>query len=244
MSTRFRRFLGGALLALSISSFAPAAGAKGFSAPPPGWDAANRSPDQPGGGAQPVDIEPEPAPSVPVAPNPTTRPDAPVVADPIDAMSPAAAKKELARRRAVALARLRAYRQAQVYPRNRGIDGLANVFIDELGQLCAMAKLIQLSGRQDLVDYIHQTNNLIRLGTVTSGPIHAWILRSGLTLEEVALIQLPDSRWEQNQIWIQEENFRINAHLDMVYTRLKKDGSRSLTTAARRLLATRAAKTS
>ncbi len=244
MSTRFRKFLGGALLALSIFSFsfAPAAGAKGFTAPPPGWDAAN--PD-PGGGAQPVDIEPVPAPSVPVAPNPTTRPDAPVVvADPIDAMSPAAAKKELARRRAIALARLRAYRQAQIYPRNRGVDGLANVFIDELGQLCAMAKLIQLSGRQDLVDQIHRENNLIRLGTVTSGPIHAWILRSGLTLEEVALIQLPDSRWEPNPVWIQEENFRINAHLDMVYTRLKKDGARSLTTAARRLLATRTAKAS
>ncbi len=238
MSTRFRKFLGGALLALSIFSFAPAAGAKGFAAPPPGWDAAN---PQPGGGAQPVDIEPVPAPSVPVAPNPTTRP-APVVVDPIDAMSPAAAKKELARRRSIALARLRAYRQAAIYPRNRGIDGLANVFIDELGQLCAMAKLIQLSGRQDLVDQIHRENNLIRLGTVTSGPIHAWILRSGLTLEEVALIQLPDSRWEQNPVWIEEENFRINAHLDMVYTRLKKDGARSLTTATRRLLATRAIK--
>jgi hypothetical protein len=163
----------------------------------------------------------------------------PTPADPIDAMTPAQAKRELAARRTTALARLQAYRSRGVFPRNRVTRGMANVFMDENGYLCAMATLIQASGRQDLVDQIAGDNNLIRMGETTSGPLYDWMLRSGLTVEEIALVQMPDMRMPEPApvTWLPEENARIKGHILMVVNRLKKDTRISLTIAARRLQA-------
>jgi len=239
MSTRFKRLLGAALLALSLSS---ATAFAEFSQPPAGWAGADVKVVQP-----------------PVArPNPLPLDGLAKVADPIDQMTPAQAKLELARRRAVNLARLRAFRKRGVFPQNLYIDGLVNLFRDEQGRLCAMATLIQQSGRQDLVDAIAAANNTVRMGEVTSGPLFDWILRSGLTLEEVGLIQLPDSRIGEfpppNFIIPGErprpvlptivpasfERKRITDHIIMVERRLSRDSKSSLALALARLLSVRA----
>ena len=85
---------------------------------------------------------------------------------------------------------------------------------------------------------IARDNNFIRLGEVTSGPVYQWMLRSGLTIEEIALVQLPDSREVIGDIdWKPDEDRRINDHILMTVNRLTKDTRSSLVIAARRLAA-------
>ncbi len=253
MSTRFKRLLGGALLALSLSS---ATAFADFSQPPAGWEVRNGAVETPP--APPVDdVVPAPPAAVPPARvNPLPLANLAKVADPIDKMTPAKAKAELARRRAINLKRLADFRKKGVFPQNLYIDGLVNLFRDEQGRLCAMATLIKASGRQDLVDAIALENNTVRMGEVVSGPLFDWILRSGLTLEEVGLIQLPDSRIGGGEDIIYRpgelpqpvlptivpasyEKKRITDHIIMVERRLQKDSKSSLKLALARLLLVR-----
>src|SRR5262245_10437130 len=63
-----------------------------------------------------------------------------------DARQLAAERRELAARRAVQIERLRAYREAGVFPRNLTRPALANIFVDERGVRCAVANLATLDG--------------------------------------------------------------------------------------------------
>ena len=65
------------------------------------------------------------------------------------------------------------------------------VWIDEEGHMGAAATMIFKSGAKNLVRKVGRTNNFIRLGEVTEGPVMDWILTSGLTQTEVATIQEP-----------------------------------------------------
>lgn len=94
----------------------------------------------------------------------------------------------LERARARQIARLHEYRIAGVFPiddRGRPIS----VFRDAEGRPCPMARLIERSGRTDLVDQVAREDNTIRLADVHDGPLMAWMDSSGLTQEEVALVQ-------------------------------------------------------
>jgi hypothetical protein len=51
--------------------------------------------------------------------------------------------------------------------------------------------MIDRDGQHDLVMKTAATSNQIRLLDVTDGPLLDWILTSGLTLEEIDLIQAP-----------------------------------------------------
>jgi hypothetical protein len=120
-----------------------------------------------------------------------------VAAAPIPAPAPAptvdidALRTNLAARRALNLQRLHAYATAGVFPKNRHSDSPLNVFIDEDGHVCAAANLIDLDGHGDLVRATAASNNFLVLRDVTSGPLMDWMLTSGFTQEEIALIQEP-----------------------------------------------------
>lgn len=73
--------------------------------------------------------------------------------------------------RRLQIERLRDYAANGVFPKNRVRPGMANIFIDEHGALCAAANLIALSGNRALVDDTANTNNLIRLADVKAGPL-------------------------------------------------------------------------
>jgi hypothetical protein len=92
------------------------------------------------------------------------------------------------------LARFHAYATAGVYPSNTYRPGLANVWRDDAGHYCAAASMIAASGQADLVIETGDRDVFIRLRDVTSGPLHEWILTSGLTRAEVDLIQRPFKR--------------------------------------------------
>jgi hypothetical protein len=152
-------------------------------------------------------------------------------------------RQHLADRRAENVARLVAYRDAGVFPRNRVSDDVINVFRDERGLLCAVATLIFEDGKLDLVEQIASTNDYIKLATVKDGPVMDWILDSGFTQEELAMIQLPDSPIvetppEVRQSWVAKEDQRIRDHLTRAQQQLDANRDRSLDLAVTRYLAT------
>jgi hypothetical protein len=103
----------------------------------------------------------------------------------------AAIRAKLAQNRAANLARFRVYQKKGVFPNNTYADGKLNVWLDELGNLCAAATIMKLSGQDDLVQRTADQNNFIRLVDVTQGPLMDWILTSGLTHGEIVAIQEP-----------------------------------------------------
>jgi hypothetical protein len=93
--------------------------------------------------------------------------------------------------RAQLISWLRDYRNAGRFPEN---DRFANrevpFFRDSHGTLCAMAYLIDRSGRGDIVDRIARTRNNAFIHELTDDPaLVAWLDASGLTVDEAARIQ-------------------------------------------------------
>jgi hypothetical protein len=103
-------------------------------------------------------------------------------------MGPASSRDDLAHRRSQQIQRLHDYRVAAVFPTdNRGL--YLSVFRDQRGRPCPMAALIEQSGNRALVDRIVVENNQLRLADVHGGPLLDWMVNSGLTQEEVDLVQ-------------------------------------------------------
>lgn len=103
----------------------------------------------------------------------------------------ATVRRMLADVRAYNLAAFHAYAIAGTYPSNIYSDGALNVWRDDDGHFCAAATMIRASGEIALTERVADQNNNIKLGEVTQGPLMDWILTSGLTQDEVALIQRP-----------------------------------------------------
>jgi hypothetical protein len=102
----------------------------------------------------------------------------------------AARRAELAQHRQQQIARLHAYAEAGQFPVNLFPTlGAVHMFKDESGTRCAVANLIYLDGHGDLVDRMAATRNDVVVADETSGPLHDWVLSSGLTNEEVRRIQ-------------------------------------------------------
>jgi hypothetical protein len=86
---------------------------------------------------------------------------------------------------------LHAYADAGVFPKNYGSPIPLHQLKDPEGNLCAVANLVHLDGHDDVIDAMSIDHNDVLIGEETSGPLHAWVLTSGLTAEEVAHIQAP-----------------------------------------------------
>lgn len=86
---------------------------------------------------------------------------------------------------------LEAYARAGRFPRNHGeAPGPTPIFVDRDGNRCAMAHLIEASGRADLAGRVARTDNLICILDLEADPeLTAWLERAGLSLEEAARIQ-------------------------------------------------------
>lgn len=95
---------------------------------------------------------------------------------------------DLAARRAQMLGWLREYRDAGQFPTDAS-GRVASVFVGTNGVRCPMAELLHRSGRDDLVERVAKDNNTVRLADVHAGPLHDWMLSSGLTLDEINMVQ-------------------------------------------------------
>jgi len=89
------------------------------------------------------------------------------------------------------IAWLRDYRNAGTFPENdRFVDRAMPFFRDSHGTLCAMAYLVDRSGRGDIVDHIAKTRNNAFIRELTDDrALVAWLDASGLTVDEAARIQ-------------------------------------------------------
>jgi hypothetical protein len=148
--------------------------------------------------------------------------------NPIDRDEPApltrdAVREALLRARHRNLAAFHAYATAGIYPSNVYKDGSLNVWRDQDGHFCAAATIIRASGAIDLTDRVAEQNNFIRLADVTTGPLMDWILTSGLTQDEVVLIQRPFMPVVEKPIPAPTQQVAIDAKLRAAETaRLKK----------------------
>ena len=86
---------------------------------------------------------------------------------------------------------LRDYRNAGRFPENnRFADRAMPFFRDSHGTLCAMAYLVDRSGRGDIVDHIAKTRNNAFIHELVDDPeLVRWIAASGLSVDEAARIQ-------------------------------------------------------
>jgi hypothetical protein len=93
--------------------------------------------------------------------------------------------------RATLIGWLREYRDAGRFPRNDRFPALAMPFFrDGHGALCAMAYLIERSGRRDLVDRIASTRNNAFLAELAEDPaLRVWLDSVGVSVTEAARIQ-------------------------------------------------------
>lgn len=115
----------------------------------------------------------------------------PVVSAAQSSVDSQSVREILAVRRSLNLARLLDYANAGEFPRNTLSQGPLNVFVDAEGHICAAANLIDKDGYQKLVQDTAQKDNYIVLSSVRQGPLMDWMLTSGFTQEEIALIQEP-----------------------------------------------------
>jgi hypothetical protein len=99
-------------------------------------------------------------------------------------------RQTLAERRLVNMQRLRLYQLRGVFPQNEHVaDRAVPVFVDNYNTACAVGHLMRQSGWSDEVAAIQHANNLVYVPDVHTGPLVDWVLISGLTQEEAALIQ-------------------------------------------------------
>ena len=93
-------------------------------------------------------------------------------------------------RRARLTSWLREYRNAGQFPVNDKFEAPTPFFRDSKGTLCAMAYLIDRSGRKDIVEKVEAPRNTAYIAELADDPaLLAWLDSSGLTVDEAARIQ-------------------------------------------------------
>lgn len=104
-------------------------------------------------------------------------------------------------RRAILVTELQRYRDAGAFPRNYDFAEPTPYFVDrKTGIVCAVANLLVVSGRSDMVERVRATNNNVRVAQLSADTaFRAWLDSTGLTLAEAARIQVPydgSGSWE------------------------------------------------
>lgn len=149
---------------------------------------------------------------------------------------------ELAQARKRQIDELRNYLSSDRFPQNHDYpQASVPYFVDQKGSACAVAYLLIQSGYSELVEEIRKTNNHVRIGNVLQGPLIDWILFSGLTQEECALIQPtyrgPDGKLRGPGCRLNRptEHERLAMHFRSVIAQLERDTPKSLALAFERL---------
>jgi hypothetical protein len=99
-------------------------------------------------------------------------------------------RQRLLANRFMQMRRLALYRDRGLFPQNEGqADHAVPIFVDRHDTACAVGQLMRFSGQQESVADIERDNNLVYVPDAGDSAIARWVLDSGLTLEEAALIQ-------------------------------------------------------
>lgn len=95
-------------------------------------------------------------------------------------------------KRALLVTTLMAYRNRGAFPKNYDFpDRFVPYFVDrKTGVHCAVAHLLEATGRADIVDRVRSVNNNVRVAELAGDTAFvSWLEASGLTLHEAARIQ-------------------------------------------------------
>ena len=84
---------------------------------------------------------------------------------------------------------LHGYWQAGVFPVNDHYVGKQPYFIDKFNTYCAVGYLMQQSGGDDIAKDINRTQNFSYIIDIDHPHLMDWVMESGLSLDELALIQ-------------------------------------------------------
>ena len=98
------------------------------------------------------------------------------------------------RHRASLVTTLAAYRDRGVFPRNEDFPGQAvPYFVDpRTGVVCAVAHLLESTGRRDIVDRVSRGENNVWIAQLDADTAFtSWLAANGLTIQEAARIQVP-----------------------------------------------------
>jgi hypothetical protein len=146
---------------------------------------------------------------------------------------------ELTARRGQMIDWLQEYYERGVYPTDAAGKPIS-VFKDAQGVRCPMAELIDRSGHGELVDAVALQNNKLRLADVKAGPLFDWMAQSGLTIEEIAMVQGAmdiDYSWMPVQETTQTilAQGQVRGRLETAVTALNGGTNHSVQVAAKRL---------
>lgn len=96
----------------------------------------------------------------------------------------------LTRQRCLTMDHLDDYRERGQFPENEYVaDRAVPVFFDRTQTACAVGYLMCRSGFREQAEDIAERSRFVYVDEVTDGPLVDWVLTSGLTQEEAALIQ-------------------------------------------------------
>jgi hypothetical protein len=107
--------------------------------------------------------------------------------------------------------------------------------MDGKGRACAVASLLIQSGQRKVVEQVSKKNNHVRIADLAGGPVVDWILISGLTQEECALIQ-PSYNWTPESEPTEAQKAELRRHFEAVVLDLRENAAASLARALERLL--------
>jgi hypothetical protein len=142
----------------------------------------------------------------------------------------------LAGARLFEITRLREYRVAGRFPRNHRIFNQTPIFIDERNTPCAVGYLMQRSGHEALTLEIAKANNHVYIEKIKDGAALEWILLSGLTQEECAMIQPSYKPWPApDPDPVRNEREQLRHHFARVEERLLSTTAASLKDCVARL---------
>jgi hypothetical protein len=172
---------------------------------------------------------------------PTDQPRPPVLDKPPPVRDRKVWRDALGEARKRHIARLSIYRDVGRFPLNHRVLGSIPTFIDHRGVPCAVGHLMQQSGHTQLATDIARSNNNVYIEELGDGHAMNWILFSGLTREECALIQ-PSYEWRRPPRPIKPqpepphpEQETLRQHFVLVERRLRGDTEMSLRLAMARL---------
>jgi len=105
---------------------------------------------------------------------------------------------EVAARRSALIHQLRAYAEAMVFPKNRDYSVRRPCFIDADGNACAVGYLMLHNGFAAEAHYVSEHMNYAYVKEIPRSLLEEWVAASGLSAEEMALIQPgypPEQTW-------------------------------------------------
>ena len=110
----------------------------------------------------------------------------------VESAGPRSPTRKVGARREALKRLLREYIDVGRYPINEVTAQATPIFVDDHGARCAVAALLEATGRGDLVAHVARTQNLARVRELVAEPaFREWLAFHGLDAEEVARIQ-PD----------------------------------------------------